>query len=367
MRVSVIGGGVIGLTIALRLSQRGIDVSLFDSGCVGGEASWAGAGILPAVNRIDPLHALDRLKHISFDLHAELAVELLELTGIDNQWSQCGGIHFATTLGEAAALRGSRDYWNHESIPFRELTPADIRRMEPALGEMAVGSLLTAFLFPDETQIRNPKHLQALIAACRQHQVEIHENCEILDIDFSSSAATLISDQGRFTSERVCVAAGAWASRLLQPVLPRIQVVPVKGHMLLFRLPQRRFTHILNNGNRYIVPRNDGLVLVGSNEEESGFDKSPSQEEIERLLLFAEGTLADLNTSTLVDSWTGLRPMSFDQMPFVGRHSEIDCLFVATGHFRSGLHLSTGTAHLITQLICGEKPTFDITALRPSR
>ncbi len=367
MQCAVIGGGVIGLTLAFRLAQRGFDVAIFDKGQVGLEASWAGAGILPPINQRDPIHALDRLKQLSHRLHPELSNELFELTGVDNEFQPCGGIHLASTMGESAALYGSCELWTREKIQFEKLDRESLAELEPHLSSFAKTNFKNAIHFPEESQIRNPRHLKALVAACKKSGVQLLQECKVKSISKKNGLFELQTEQHRFNAENVCVTAGAWTTGLLRGIGSKSEVVPIKGHMLLFKLPSRCFSRVLNEGNRYLVPRKDGHVLVGSSEEETGFDKSLSESEIANLKTFARGILPILDDSKLVKTWTGLRPMSFDQIPYVGQHSEIENLFIATGHYRGGLQLSTGTAHVLTQLISGEPVEFDLNELRPER
>lgn len=367
MQCAVIGGGVIGLTLAFRLAQRGFGVSLIDKGRVGREASWAGAGILPPINQTDPVHPLDRLKHLSYQLHPELSQELLELTGIDNEFQPCGGINLASTIGESAALIGSCELWEREKIQFEKLDRETLMEIEPQLKSFSETKFKNAIYLPEESQIRNPRHLKALVAACKKSGVRFVENCELKSISKTHNVFELKSSEHNRTAENVCVTAGAWTTGLLRGIGSKSEVVPIKGHMLLYKLPKQCFSRVLNEGNRYLVPRKDGHVLVGSSEEETGFDKSVSETEIANLKTFAQSILPILDDSKLVTTWTGLRPMSFDQIPYIGQHSECENLFIATGHYRGGLQLSTGTAHVLTQLILGEPLEFELNELRPER
>ena len=372
MRCTVIGAGVVGLTIAFRLAQKGVEVTVLDKGEIGREASWAGAGILPPVNHKDPVHALDRLKALSHQLYPALSAELLELTGIDNEHVRCGGLYLASTIGEAASLIGQSQLWEKEGVEFQKLSQEELVELEPALRSFAEIQMKAAYLLPDEMQLRNPRHLRALLSACEKLGVNVVSNQPVRAIEVRAGQAKLDLERGNseskvdFTTDKICVASGAWSSQLLGG-LSKSQVVPIKGQMLLFRLEDKMFARILNEGNRYIVPRKDGFVLVGSTEEETGFDKSNTDQEQAELLEFARGFLPELTREKLVKSWAGLRPMSFDSFPYIGRHSEIESLFIATGHFRSGLHLAPGTAQLISELILDEDPLFDISDLRPER
>ena len=196
--------------------------------------------------------------------------------------------------------------------------------------------------------------------------VEFFENSEVHRIQVNKSSATIHLSAQTLSCDAVCAAAGAWSSKLLNG-LSSVQVIPIKGHMLLFKLDRPLFSHIINEGNRYIVCRKDGHVLVGSSEEETGFDESQSDLEIDRLKRFAQAMSTELTEQNLIDVWTGLRPMAYDHLPYVGQHSELPNMYVATGHFRSGLHLSPATADVICKSILGQELDFDISALRPER
>jgi glycine oxidase len=147
---------------------------------------------------------------------------------------------------------------------------------------------------------------------------------------------------------------------------------PVRGQMLLFKLetdkhPGIATGPIVNEGSRYLVPRTDGHVLTGSTIEEVGFDTSTTIEGIEDILSWASSISPQLNRSTLKKTWAGLRPATFDGFPYLGRMGELKNAFVATGHFKGGLHISTATAIVISDLLDGNKPTIDVDALSPNR
>ena len=137
--------------------------------------------------------------------------------------------------------------------------------------------------------------------------------------------------------------------------------------MILYRCPEKMLTHIINEGTRYMVPRKDGRLLVGSCEEEVGFDKSTTTEMLAELTALAESLVPQLRSTPVEKSWAGLRPGSFDGFPYLGPIPGLERAFVAAGHFRSGLHLSTGTAVTMGQLIRGLEPTINLDAFRVGR
>lgn len=366
MNVTVIGSGVVGLTIAFRLAQNGLQVTVLDQGRLAAKASWAGAGILPPSNDRDPVHPVDHLQRLSNRLYPELSRELFELTGIDNEYRRCGGIYIARTMGEAAALQGTANLWEKQGIEFRFLDRQELAECEPHFADSTLQSIKKALLVPTESQLRNPRHLKALVAACRKLQVQFREHARVDRIQPRGGQVMIGWADGELESDVVCIATGAWTNQLTHD-FSSVQVVPIKGHMLLYKLDQEIFRNIINEANRYVVNRRDGHVLVGSSEEEAGWDESISSAEVNRLKDFARSLSAELNDQHLVDVWTGLRPMAFDQVPYVGRHSKYPNVYLATGHFRSGLHLSPATADVICRQILGQPLDFDVSPLRPER
>ncbi|MDG2011867.1 MAG: FAD-dependent oxidoreductase, partial [Pirellulaceae bacterium] len=221
----------------------------------------------------------------------------------------------------------------------------------------------------EESQIRNPWHLQALKQSCLNQGVRFLENQGQSRFTLQGShVAKLQTEMGNeISANRFCVTAGAWTAQLAQPLGVQISTVPVRGQMLLFKLPEPVFTPVIYEGTRYIVAREDGHVVVGSTLEEAGFNNSTTESGIKSLLDFASGLVPELNESCLVQSWAGLRPASFDGFPYMGPAPHLDNLWMATAHFRSGLLLSTGTAKLMSQLLCDEQPLFDLSPFRIDR
>jgi glycine oxidase len=143
--------------------------------------------------------------------------------------------------------------------------------------------------------------------------------------------------------------------------------LPIRGQIVLFRCHEPPITRIINEGSRYLVPREDGRVLAGSTEEEVGFDKRTTAEAIADLTEFARDLVPALREATIEKTWAGLRPGSFDGLPYLGRLPGLMNAYVAAGHFRNGLFLSTATAVVMSQLIRGEQPEVDLSPFRVGR
>ena len=356
--VAIIGGGIIGLTSAYFLAREGVSVAVYDRGDLGREASWAGAGILPPGNPDRAATPADRLRGIGSARFPDFSAELRDLTGIDNGYRKCGGIEFLNA--EDADVTG---VWAAEGIAFERLTMSAAKRLEP-LGDVEG----EPYLLPDCAQVRNPWHLRALVAACERAGVELHPNTavEAWECDHDRVAAVRLASGERVTAGRFLLAAGAWSERLLGALGQKPHVHPVRGQIALLR--GASCSRVLMLGKRYLVPRGDGLTLVGSTEEpEAGFEKRTTEEGIGGLLAFARQAVPVLGTAKLETSWAGLRPGSPDGLPFVGAVPGWQNAFVAAGHFRAGVQLSIGTGQALCDLMTGKRPCVPLEAFALDR
>ena len=358
----IVGGGVIGLSIAYELAGHDLSCLVLDQGRVGQESSWAGAGILPASNPASAIDPIDQLRGFSHQLHPAWSEQLKNETGIDNGFQQPGGIHLARTSGEAAALAGWTSSLADEGIQAEKLDSQQLTQLEPGLAQLAdSGELLGAYLIEGEGQIRNPHHLAALKAGCLARGVEIHEQLKVTAMACEQGRMTHVeAGEQRWFAESFCLTAGAWSGDLLRQLNINNGILPIRGQMVLFKCSQPPLLRVINEGSRYLVPRRDGRLLVGSSEEEVGFANQTTHEMIEQLTQFGRQLLVALETADVERSWAGLRPASFDGFPYLGALPAVDNAFVAAGHFRSGLQLSTGTAVVMSQLIRGETTSLDL-------
>lgn len=365
----IIGAGVIGLSLAYDLLRHNVRVGVVDRAQPAREASWAGAGILPPANSATALHPQDKLRALSSELHPRWSAELKAATGIDNGYRKCGGLYLARRAGEAASLHGLKTLLDEERIPFHKLSPSELVEIEPALAHLSEGDLLrAAYYSPDEAQLRNPRHLRALLHYCQSHGVEFHCDLAAEDFQIAKGRVTGIATRhGTMTADSYCVTSGAWTHGLLSKLGISVGIIPVRGQMVMYRAESTPLSRIINEGPRYVVPRDDGRVLVGSTEEEVGFDKSTTAAGISELMTLAEQLVPQLAPSAVERTWAGLRPGSFDGLPYLGRIPGLDNIYVAAGHFRGGLNLSPATAVVMGQLIRGEQPTIDLSPFRVGR
>jgi glycine oxidase len=355
----IIGGGVIGLTTAYFLAREGVSVRVVDKSDFGQEASWAGAGILPVADLQHAHTPLEILRARSIGLFPGLSQELHERTGIDNGYLRCGGLEFHHGEGHVAA-----DEWYSEGFSCQTLDETAARELEPGLAS----GLGRVNHLPDMAQVRNPRHLLALLAACRSLDVALQPGCHVFG--FSNRGATVLSVQtssGVIAADRYLIASGAWTDPLLASLGKGLKIEPVRGQIALLNTGAPILRRILLWGSRYLVPRPDGRVLVGSTEEKAGFDKRNTAGAIAGLLAIAAKLVPGLADAHIERCWAGLRPGSPDGLPFLGRMPDYDNLFIAAGHFRAGIQLSPGTALVIKECLLDQPPSVALEGFRPGR
>lgn len=367
----IVGGGVIGLSVGWELLRRGERVTLLESDAVGRATSWAAAGILPPARFGITQDPLDQLRGLSAELFPELTEKLIRETGVDPGFRRCGGWYLAETAGERAAMIGMQAYWGEMDIECASVTHDALRQREPGLTAWTKSNPhAAAWWVPGEGQVHSPDLLESLTKACRRRGAEIIEDTTVREVrDAEHGCEVRVGDRWVF-ADRVVLCGGAWTGAIAPQLRLGTSIVPVRGQIVLLNPPpgsgrHKRLLHsIINIGHRYLVCRDNGCVLVGSVEEEVGFQNETTPEVLDDLREFACSVCPDLQRSTVQDAWSGLRPMTFDGFPMIGGVPNRPNLFVAAGHFRSGIHLSFGTASVLADLMTGRQPPIDLEPFR---
>ena len=365
--IAIIGGGVIGLSMAWELSRRGADVTVLDKGPMAQATSWTATGILPPANFNLATDPIDRLRGLSHALYPKWSNELQSLTGIDIGLRRCGGWYLTDTPGERASMIGMRSYWEDLAIKCEVVTMGKLAEQEPELATWAAqASDVSAWWVPDEYQIRPPRLLAALVAACRASGVDLKEGCEVRDIQSSSveSNVSIVTDDETFMADQAVVCAGAWSGMIAERMQLEQSLIPIRGQILLMKSERPLLGGVLNLGNRYIVARDDGHTLIGSCEQEVGFNTETEPQMMEELASFATSLLPSLRSAEKVTQWSGLRPMTFDGFPMIGRVPNHDHVYFAAGHYRSGIHLAPATAVTLSSVMLGEPSPMNLDPFR---
>lgn len=352
--VTIVGGGVIGLATARELAIAGATVRVLERGAFGREASWAGAGMLPPGNLELANSPEARLRGLSAQLWPRWAEELAAETGVDFGYQKSSAIR----LFEDEGVRDDElSHWWAEGVPAEPIDAGQVAELEPHI--TARGGC--GIHLPTQAQIRNPRYVKALAASCAGQGVELVDHVGRVDwVDASDIRRGLRAGSGTYQSDRYCIAAGAWSRDLLDPLGCCLPIKPVRGQIALLNDSRRLLSRIVEQGLQYVVPRGDGRILVGSTMEKVGFDKRVTAAGLGELFQFVQRICPQLSQAAIERTWAGLRPGSPDGLPFLGAVPGHDNVFVAAGHFRSGLQMSPGTARLMAAAIRAQSTVIDL-------
>jgi len=362
--VAIVGGGVIGLSIARALTRRGMrDVVVIERQECGREASWAAGGILAPQIEADASDDFFRLGCASRDLYPQFAAELQAESGIDVELDTTGTMSVAFSEDEEAELRHRIEWQRTQGLRVEWLTGDKARAVEPRLST----NVRSALSFPNDYQVDNRKLVEALVIANQRHGVRLITGCGVRKIQISDGAVTGIQTElGFLSAKRIVIAAGAWSSLIqaAEALLPRLEIEPIRGQMLCFNAPGFA-RHVIYSSRGYIIPRRDGRLLAGSTSEHVGFDKRVTEAGVETILSLAIEITPALQNISIADSWAGFRPRAKDDLPVLGSVADVKGLFYATGHYRNGILLAPITGEVIAEAILDDSPKW--TAFSPQR
>ncbi|GAB2778391.1 glycine oxidase ThiO [Halomonas shantousis] len=348
----IIGGGVIGMMTALQLADAGHKVTLLERGQCGREASWAGGGIVSPLYPWRYSAPISALSSWSEGFYPELALRLLEETGIDPEYRQKGLLYLRVD-DEALALEWARKVGK----PLERVDADFLYTKEPN----AAPGFDTALWMPTLGSIRNPRLGKALRARLQaMPQVELREGVEVTGLRAANGRIEGVETrEGPVAAERIIVCGGAWARELLASVEVELPVRPVRGQMILFKAPPGLVERVVLMDGRYVIPRSDGRVVAGSTLEEVGFDKATTDEARTSLYESAIRIVPALADCEVEHHWAGLRPGSPDGVPMIGAVTGIDGLYVNAGHYRNGLVLAPASTRLLVDQLLGREPILD--------
>lgn len=361
--IVLIGGGVIGLSVAYELATRGASVRVLDQSQLGQESSWAGAGMITPAQLDHTLSPEARLRAESFVRWPDWAAKLREETGIDTGFSRCGGVELPPNRS-ASETSARLTKLKSEGIRAEWVGSHELQKLEPHLNR----EFLDAIHMPEYSQVRNPRLIKSLLAACAARGVELSPGAPVIGFDRQETRVTSVRTPTEVISaDQFVVCSGAWSQTVLAQAGAQISIEPVHGQIVLLEMLPQPTRRIIEVGPRYIVPRADGHLLLGSTEERVGFDKRNTADAVAELIRFGCELIPSLRSARLKRCWSGLRPGSPNGQPYLGKISTSDNLFVAAGHFRSGLMLSPITAVLLRQILLGETPAISIEDFAPGR
>ncbi|SEN05753.1 glycine oxidase ThiO [Lihuaxuella thermophila] len=361
--VVIIGGGVIGCSIAYYLAKAGVKSIVLERDRIGAHASSAAAGMLGAQSEMTDPGPLTQLCLSSRAMFPSLQEELLEETGLDIELNRTGLLKVAFSEEEAEHLQRRGSWQMKAGQTVRWLDRAECLDIEQELSSQAVGALF----LPEDYQVSAPRLTQAFALAAQKRGAVIAEGCRVVAVRQNRGEITeVVTNEGNFYPKWVVLAAGAWSRWIAEWLGLNLPVFPIKGESLSIRPKRPLFRHTLFTEKAYLVPKADGQIIVGATEKPHQMGKQVSAEAIQQLLQAAITIVPALGEGEVTRFWASFRPGSEDGQPYLGRFSAVSNLFVASGHQRNGILLSPATGHLMTQLILGEEPA-ELKAFQPDR
>jgi len=359
----IVGAGVIGLGIADVAVREGLRVTLLERERPASRASWAGAGMLncrpwPRTKTPD-YHDLVQASKKRYPVWAE---RLREETDIDIGLYQCGALELypesRATPNGLQNLERMLEGCAARDVRAQRVTPAEAKELEPGLN---IDGLVTAVHLPDDGQLRTPRLGKALATSCLQREVDLREGVDVADVWVKDDKTLGVVTRGgeKIAAGNVVLSPGAWTAQFpsLNRLVPRTaKIHPVRGQILCFQAPRPVAQRLFTVEHHYVVPRPDGITLIGSTMERVEFEAVTTPEGQADLQAFGARLLPALADLKPFTSWADLRPGLKGSHPILGPVPGVSGLMIATGHFRNGLILAPITADIIVALLQGKEP-----------
>ena len=408
--VLILGGGVIGLACAYELLRQGRNVTILDQAEVGGGSSHGNCGTLtpshamplamPGVistairwllkrdaplrikPRFDPallrwlesfrrrcnwkdFSAVTAVKAPLLMRSNALIAEWVARDELDCEYQAIGTLHVYRDRKTLADASWYSRTLAEVGIPVEALDGERIEAMEPALKPGVVGG----YFNPADAQLRPDRFVAELARIVRERGGRIEERTQIGGISVERGRITRVrTSRGDYSANEVVFALGAWAPALARTIGLCLPIQPGKGYSITYSRPAicPRLPLTLKEDSVCVTAWGSGFRL-GSTMEFAGYDSSLNRTRLDALRRAAARYLHEPEGSQMQEEWYGWRPMTPDDLPILGRVRGIDNLCMATGHGMLGVTLSAVTGLLVSEVIAGEKPSFDLAPFNCAR
>jgi len=349
-KILIIGAGIIGMLSARLLAKAGCDVTIIEQGYAGKESSWAGGGIISPLYPWRYNDAVTKLALWGQKHYPQLLNDIKTETDIDPEYTQSGLLYLdiEDELDKASA------WAKHYGYTLEELQGNKLNAIEPALNPSNSQGWFTASI----GQVRNPRLVRAGKKMLElQDNINLQQNTRMTDLLFKNNQLIGIqTERGKFYADQVVIAGGAWSAKLLDGIIDVPRIAPVKGQMIVFKAPENLVKRIVLSKGRYVIPRLDGRVVLGSTLEFKDFDKTTNEQTLQELKQEAIRIIPELADYPVEKQWAGLRPGSIDGIPYIGEHPQVKNLFINAGHFRNGIVIGYASCELLKNIILQEQP-----------
>jgi glycine oxidase len=356
--VLIVGGGVIGASIAYHLAERGARVTVLERGRNGGHASLASAGLLHPQVDPDVPDALRDLSAKSCARFPELTARLRELTGIDPQYQRCGWLRVALEDAHLTGLRARLSEQTRRDYDLRLISGDEARAMEPSLSP----NVIAALHHPQGAQVYVPALLAAYLHAAARLGGMVRCGVEVRELLVTAGRVrgAKTADGETIEADHTVSAGGAWTPALAEALGITLPVFPMRGQILALHAIPAPMRQVVFGPGIYLAPKVDGSLIAGATYEDVGFDDRLTADGLSTLLNAAQRTAPGLADATFRQAWVGLRPASRDGMPILGPVPGWEGVTLATGHTAEGVALSPITGAAIADLILGRPPQISL-------
>ena len=362
--IVVIGAGVVGCAVAYELARRGASVQIVDDRPAGMGATQASAGVLaPYIEAREEGPLLD-LTTRSLDLFDKFIARVSSVSGIPVIYQRTGTLDVALSEDTVRRFRQSAAMLAGRGVAAELLDSERARAEEPHL----TGDVLGALAIPSHGFVGASDLTRALAAAARRHGAQLIEHGRVVRISRNKRELVVVTERGSLSGNGVVVAAGSWSGQIeIEGATVRVPVRPVRGQLVQLAWNGPRLRRVTWSERCYLVPWEDGTLLVGATVEEAGFDERTTTAGVRDLIEAACELVPHAWTATFVGPRAGLRPTSADELPVIGMSSRIPNLMYATGHYRNGVLLSPLTAQLVADAMLEDRIDPLLSATSPGR
>ena len=360
--VAIIGGGIMGGSIAYHLAKLGVKSTIFERESIGCEASGVATGMISAMSIDTPGPYLD-LARASFEKYKTLIPEMEEASGVHTYYGEISWLDLAFTEEDEAANRANME-WRRSLMPkVSWVTDDDLYRIDPRITREARSGLYLEEL----NQADAYRLTLAYIGAAESLGVEVRYT-DVKGLEKNGTRVTgIITDEEVVACGAVVLAMGAWTSEASDWIDTPVPIRPYKGQMVELKAPGPPLGANIHHGRSYVTSKLNGTILSGSYDGFRGYDKSVSQEGVEHVLEGALKVCPAMEEASI--SWviTGLRPATPDEIPILGPVPGLDGAFISAGHMRKGITLAAMSGEMIADSIVGNEPRLPIEPFSLSR
>jgi glycine oxidase len=361
LRVIVVGAGVVGYSVAYELAIRGAHVRVIDPRGSGQGATRASAGIL-APHIEGHSGALLRLGVCSLDMYDSFIARISSDSGRDVEYRRTGTLQVAFDDDEAQALDRQHRSLADAGVSHSLLHGDEARRLEPGLAE----GVRAGLLIPQHGYVHAASLMTALVEGAARHGVTLSV-ARVDAIDNGGEELRVVTADQLIAAEAVVIAAGSWSGSIPVKRASLPPVRPVRGQLLQLGLARPTLSFVVWGPGCYLVPWQDGSVLVGATVEEAGFDEHVTADGVRQLLESGGRLVPALRSAAFNDARAGLRPATVDELPIIGASTTMRGVYYATGHYRNGVLLAPLTATLMADLVIGGRERPELELVRPNR